>query len=164
MWCWVLESSSNGHKTEDDYLSLTRLILLAADAAFLTRAEEPTVGSILQPVVEVLMTMNSHAYMSVDKAEHAIVIIMLLAKESRPLTGIGLNVGSDELMSVFHWAYNVGASSKQKRLTLVVSTNNITLSFIYIQIGQFTVDNKLLDQFYQNSIKSVASWLYSKFI
>ena len=74
--------------TEEDYV--TRLLLLAADAQFLQQMSNDgalTLECAIQPILDVVLSVNTHAYMSTDKADRAISMLALLVKESEPLQG-----------------------------------------------------------------------------
>ena len=92
-----IPSTGNRHISEEDYLSITRLTLLAADAGILTPSfniltpgsdsSQTSLQSVLTPVVDVLMTVNSHAYMPPEKAERAMVLLTRLVQEAEPVEG-----------------------------------------------------------------------------
>ena len=71
----LLAVSSDGGPIE--VVALVRLLLLAADSGLLPagpRNTSPVVG-VLRPVSDILLTINSHAYMAPAKADRALQLL-----------------------------------------------------------------------------------------
>ena len=67
---------------------LSRFLLLASDASIATRSLEdksPTLVMVIEMLVNVINSINSHAYMSTHKADKAIQLFVQIVKD------LGLN-------------------------------------------------------------------------
>ena len=75
---------------------LSRLLLLASDAAIATRSSEvkgSTLVMVTDTLVSVINSINSHAYMSTHKADKATQLLVQLVKDLG-LNGESLNICS----------------------------------------------------------------------
>ena len=75
-------------------LVLARQLLLACDAAIATDHEENQSScliKVLQRLVMIINSINTHAYMSHHKADKAIQLLVLIVQEMEPASKLNVN-------------------------------------------------------------------------
>ncbi|XP_053399349.1 probable methyltransferase TARBP1 [Mercenaria mercenaria] len=82
---------------------VARLLLLASDASIATELDDnnsSTLIKVTQMLATVLNSINTHAYMSTHKADKALLLLILLMKESKPKG----EIQDDQVVKVIHSA------------------------------------------------------------
>ena len=83
-----IEEGSFHVKESSGCVSVMRFLLLCRDAGLKDMSDkELCIEDILQPVISILQSVNSHAYMSVTKADRAYMLMYIYLQESQTLKG-----------------------------------------------------------------------------